>query len=90
MVTAYLSRRRRSLSCRFAKRRDERFSRGVLCRILSYFGIGKYLLARVKMLPDTYVFDNGLLCEQYCRYGMIWALFPLGFFPKSSPYCKHR
>jgi hypothetical protein len=31
------------------------------------------------MLPDTFVFDNSLLCEQNYRNGTIWALFPTGF-----------
>jgi hypothetical protein len=47
--------------------------------ILPYLGIGKCLFARFKMLPDTYVFGKGLLCEQYCCYGTIWALFPRVF-----------
>jgi hypothetical protein len=48
---------------------------------MSYLRIGKCLFARFKMLPATYVFDKGLLCEQYCCYGTIWALFPLGYSP---------
>jgi hypothetical protein len=48
---------------------------------MSYLGIGKCLFARFKMLRAPYVFDWGLLCEQYCCYGTIWALFPTGFSP---------
>jgi hypothetical protein len=55
---------------------------------MSYLGIGKRLFARLKMLLATYVFDKGLLCEQYSCYGTIWVHFPTGIFPKSSPYCK--
>ena len=49
--------------------------------MLAYVVFGT--IANLGMLPSSRGFRSALLGDGSLRFGMVWALFPIGFFPGS-------